>query len=98
VPGLRGSSKPYSAAPPDLRAADRRTGDEQARGKAATRERREAYVRGHQLAEMRTTAGVTQAELAEALCVSRARIPRSSTARFPASTSCAPTSPLSAEA
>ena len=31
-------------------------------------------LRGHQLAEMRTTAGVTQAELAEALGVSQARI------------------------
>jgi DNA-binding XRE family transcriptional regulator len=56
------------------RASDPRTGEEQAAGKAAARERREAYVRGHQLAEMRTTAGVTQAELAEALGVSQARI------------------------
>jgi DNA-binding XRE family transcriptional regulator len=56
------------------RAADLRTDSEQAVGKAAARERREAYVRGHQLAEMRTTAGVTQAELAEALGVSQARI------------------------
>jgi transcriptional regulator with XRE-family HTH domain len=31
-------------------------------------------VRGHQLAEMRTTAGVTQAELAAALGISQARI------------------------
>jgi transcriptional regulator with XRE-family HTH domain len=38
------------------------------------RERRKAYVRGHQLAEMRTTAGVTQAELAGVLGVSQARI------------------------
>ena len=56
------------------RAADPRTAEEQAAGKAAARERREAYVRGHQLAEMRATAGVTQAELAEALGVSQARI------------------------
>ena len=42
------------------RAADPRTGEEQADGKAAARERREAYLRGHQLAEMRATAGVTQ--------------------------------------
>jgi DNA-binding XRE family transcriptional regulator len=55
-------------------AADQRSADEQATGKAAARERREAYVRGHQLAEMRATAGVTQAELAEALGVSQARI------------------------
>jgi DNA-binding XRE family transcriptional regulator len=56
------------------KAADRRTDDEQARGKAVARERREAYVHGHGLAEMRTTAGVTQAELAAALGVSQARI------------------------
>ena len=31
-------------------------------------------MRGHQLAEMRTTAGMTQAELANALGVSQARI------------------------
>lgn len=56
------------------RAADPRTAEEQAAGKAAARERREAYVRGHQLAEMRAAAGVTQAELADALGVSQARI------------------------
>ena len=56
------------------RAADPRTGDGQAFGKAAARERREAYVRGHQLAEMRATAGLTQAELASVLGVSQARI------------------------
>lgn len=55
-------------------AADPRIGDEQAAGKAAARERREAYVRGHQLAEMRTAAGLTQAELADALGVSQARV------------------------
>ena len=56
------------------RAADPRTADDQAAGKAAARERREAYVRGHQLAEMRTAAGLTQAELAGALGVSQARV------------------------
>ena len=56
------------------RAAYPRTDDEQAVGEAAARERREAYARGHQLAEMRTTAGVTQAERAGALGVSQARI------------------------
>jgi DNA-binding XRE family transcriptional regulator len=56
------------------RAADPRTAEEQSAGKAAARERREAYARGHQLAEMRTAAGVTQAELAKALGVSQARI------------------------
>jgi DNA-binding XRE family transcriptional regulator len=56
------------------RAVDPRTADDQAAGKAAARERREAYVRGHQLAEMRTAAGLTQAELADALGVSQARV------------------------
>jgi DNA-binding XRE family transcriptional regulator len=55
-------------------ATDPRTAEDQAAGKAAAREHREAYVRGHQLAEMRTTAGVTQAELADALGVSQARV------------------------
>jgi DNA-binding XRE family transcriptional regulator len=54
--------------------ADPRTSDEQSADKAAARERREAYVRGHQLAEMRTAAGLTQAELANALGVSQARV------------------------
>jgi hypothetical protein len=75
--------------------ADPRASEEQAAGKAAARERREAYVRGHQLAEMRAAAGLTQAELAGSL---RPASPRSNTARFPASTSSAPTSPRSAEA
>jgi len=56
------------------RAADPRMSDEQATGKAAAHERREAYVRGHQLAEMRTAAGLTQAELADALGVTQARV------------------------
>ena len=56
------------------RATDPRTAEEQAAGKSAARERREAYVRGHQLAEMRTAAGMTQAELADALGVSQARV------------------------
>jgi DNA-binding XRE family transcriptional regulator len=56
------------------RAPDPRTGEEQAAGKAAAREHREAFVRGHQLAEMRIAAGLTQAELADALGVSQARV------------------------
>jgi DNA-binding XRE family transcriptional regulator len=56
------------------RVVDPRTDDEQTLGKAAARERRAAFVRGHQLAEMRTAAGVTQAELASAMGVSQARI------------------------
>lgn len=43
-------------------------------GQAAAAERREAYVRGHQLAEMRQAAGLTQAQLAEALAVSQASV------------------------
>jgi len=56
------------------RAADLRTSAEQAEGKALARERHEAYVRGCQLAEMRQAAEVTQAELAEVLGVSQARV------------------------
>jgi DNA-binding XRE family transcriptional regulator len=56
------------------RDGDPRGAGEQAAGKAAARDRREAYVRGHQLAEMRSAAGVTQAELAGALGVSQARV------------------------
>ena len=43
-------------------------------GKAAAVERRESYVRGHQLAEMRKAAGLTQVQVAEMLGVSQARI------------------------
>jgi DNA-binding XRE family transcriptional regulator len=56
------------------RETDPRTVQDQAAGKAEARERREAYVRGHQLAEMRSAAGMTQADLAAALGVSQARI------------------------
>jgi DNA-binding XRE family transcriptional regulator len=56
------------------RAADPRTEDEKSSGKTAARERQEAYVRGHQLAEMRAAAGLTQAELAQTLGVSQARV------------------------
>ena len=54
--------------------ADPRTSEEQTVSKAAARERREAYLRGHQLAEMPTAAGLTQAGLANALGVSQARV------------------------
>ena len=53
---------------------DPRSSDERTSGKAAAAERRDAYVRGHQLAEMRRAAGLTQADLARALGVSQARI------------------------
>jgi DNA-binding XRE family transcriptional regulator len=56
------------------RALDPRTDTEREAAAATARERREAYVRGHQLAEMRKAAGFTQAELAENLGVSQARI------------------------
>ncbi|GAB3932279.1 helix-turn-helix domain-containing protein [Kribbella albertanoniae] len=56
------------------RAVDPRTPAERAAGKQAARERTEAYVRGHQLAEMRKAAGITQVRLAELLEVSQARI------------------------
>jgi DNA-binding XRE family transcriptional regulator len=56
------------------RAADSRPAAERAASKDAARERREAYVRGHQLAEMRKAAGITQAGLAELMKVSQSRI------------------------
>ena len=43
-------------------------------GHAAAAERRKAHVRGHQLAEIRKAAGLTQTQLAEALSVTQARI------------------------
>ncbi|MFE0146142.1 helix-turn-helix domain-containing protein [Nonomuraea sp. NPDC059007] len=55
-------------------ALDPRDETERAAGEAVARERREAYVRGFQLAEIRQAAGVTQAELAHTLGVSQARI------------------------
>lgn len=56
------------------RALDLRTDVEREVAAATAREHREAYVRGHQLAEMRKAAGLTQAELADNLGVSQARI------------------------
>lgn len=56
------------------RAIDSRTDAERTAGAEAARERREAYVRGHQLAEMRKAAGVTQVGIAEALGVSQTRV------------------------
>lgn len=69
------------------RDADPRTAADQAAGKAEARERREAYVRGHQLAEIRAAADVTQAELAGAMGCPRPASQRLSMARSPASTS-----------
>ncbi len=69
------------------REVDPRTAGDQAAGKTVARERREAYVRGHQLAEMRAAVGVTQAGLANALGVSKPASPRSNMGRSLASTS-----------
>ena len=55
-------------------AVDPRSAAERTAGRAAAEEHREAYVRGHQLAEMRKAAGLTQAQVAEALGVSQARV------------------------
>lgn len=74
VEAMSRSYSKWSDVKAEGRALDPRTSEEQAVGKAAAHERREAYVRGHQLAEMRAAAGVTQAELADALGVSQARI------------------------
>jgi DNA-binding XRE family transcriptional regulator len=56
------------------RAVDPRSDAERAESKRAARERLDAYARGHQLAEMRKAAGLTQAELAGLLKVSQARV------------------------
>jgi DNA-binding XRE family transcriptional regulator len=54
--------------------ADRHTPGERAAGQNAAVQRREAVVRGRQLAQMRKAAGITQADLAGALGVSQARV------------------------
>ncbi|RSN63785.1 MULTISPECIES: helix-turn-helix domain-containing protein [Actinomadura] len=66
--------KKWSEVKAEAAALDPRSEEERAAGRAAARARREAYVRGFQLAEIRKAAGVTQAELAELLGVSQARI------------------------
>jgi DNA-binding XRE family transcriptional regulator len=58
------------------RALDPRSDTEREAAKAAARAHLEAYQRGYQLSEMRKAVGVTQAELAEMLGVSQARISR----------------------
>ncbi len=55
-------------------AADPRSPAEREAGQAAAAERQEAYIRGHQLAEMRKSAGLSQAQLAQTLGVTQARI------------------------
>jgi DNA-binding XRE family transcriptional regulator len=56
------------------RQADTRSDDERKAGQVLAVERREAYIRGHQLAEMRKASGLTQADVGKALGVSQARI------------------------
>jgi DNA-binding transcriptional regulator YiaG len=55
-------------------AVDPRNETDRQAGQAAAAERREAYVRGYQLAEIRKAAGLTQAQVAEMLGVSQARV------------------------
>jgi DNA-binding XRE family transcriptional regulator len=55
-------------------AVDPRDPSEREAGRTAAVERRESYVRGHQLAEMRKAAGLTQAQVAETLGVTQARV------------------------
>jgi DNA-binding XRE family transcriptional regulator len=55
-------------------AVDPRDPIEREAGRTAAADRREAYVRGHQLAEMRKAAGLTQAQVAEMLGVTQARV------------------------
>ena len=53
---------------------DPRSDTDRQAGQAEAAERREAYVRGYQLAEIRKAAGLTQAQLAEILGVTQARV------------------------
>jgi DNA-binding XRE family transcriptional regulator len=65
---------PWNEVKAKASAADPRSAAERADGQSVAAERREAYVRGHQLAEMRKAAGLTQAQVAETLGVSQARV------------------------
>lgn len=56
------------------RALDPRTEAEREAGREIAKARREAYVRGYQLSEMRKAAQLTQAELAGRLGVTQARV------------------------
>ncbi|WP_063064141.1 helix-turn-helix domain-containing protein [Nocardia violaceofusca] len=56
------------------RRADSRTEPERAAARDRARERHEAYLRGHQLAEIRKSIGLTQTEVAETLGISQARV------------------------
>jgi DNA-binding XRE family transcriptional regulator len=54
--------------------ADPRSDHEREAGRVLAVERREAYIRGHQLAEMRKASGLMQSDVAKILGVSQARI------------------------
>lgn len=56
------------------RSADSRTETERATAREHARERHDAYLRGHQLAEIRKSIGLTQTELAGILGISQARV------------------------
>ncbi|WP_067859102.1 helix-turn-helix domain-containing protein [Nocardia shimofusensis] len=56
------------------RAVDPRSAEERAAAKSVAAERHAAYLRGHQLAEIRKAIGLTQAEVAELLGFSQARV------------------------
>jgi len=56
------------------RAVDPRLADERTAAKSLASERHAAYVRGHQLAEIRKSIGLTQVEVAELLGFSQARV------------------------
>ena len=56
------------------RQVDPRAADEREAGQVLAVERREAYIRGYQLAEIRKASGLTQADVGKILGVSQARI------------------------
>lgn len=56
------------------RQADTRPEPERAATRDRAHERHDAYLRGHQLAEIRKSIGLTQTELAEILGISQARV------------------------
>jgi hypothetical protein len=84
--GQRAPSMPTGPMEGQGACAPPRIDAEQAAGAAAVRERREAYVRRHQLAEMRKAAGPPRPSLPRSSVSPRPASPRSSTARCRAST------------
>jgi DNA-binding XRE family transcriptional regulator len=65
---------PWSEVKAKATAVDPRSPVEREAAQVAAADRREAYVRGYQLAEMRKAAGLTQAQVADILEVSQARV------------------------